>query len=84
MWEANTDAQYILDPYFVVAYCIFYLTKINKSITQEMQSMLNKCRHEQYEPFEQIKKLGNIFLNAQQMSIQQAMHISLSIENSVF
>ncbi len=54
MWEANIDAQYVLDPYFVVGYCIFYLTKINKSITQEMQSMLSKCKHEQYELAEQI------------------------------
>jgi hypothetical protein len=84
MWEANTDAQYILDPYFFVAYCIFYLIEINKLITQEMQSMLSKCKHEHYEPSEQIKKIGNTFSNAQQMSIQQAMHISLSIENNLF
>jgi hypothetical protein len=49
-----------------------------------MQSMLSKCKHEQYEPTEQIKKLGNTFLNAQQMYIQQAMHISLSNENNIF
>jgi hypothetical protein len=41
--------------------------------------MLRKCKHERYEVFEQIKKLGNTFLNAQQMPIQQAMYISLSI-----
>jgi hypothetical protein len=41
--------------------------------------MLRKCRHERYEAFKQIKKLRITFLNAQQMSIQQAMHISLSI-----
>ncbi len=44
-----------------------------------MQSMLRKCQHEQYEAFKQIKKLKYTFWNAQQMSIQQAMHISLSI-----
>jgi len=71
--------KYILDPYSIVAYCTFYLTKVNKYVTQKMQSMLKKCKHEQYEAFKQIKKLGNTFLNAQQMSIQQAMHISLSI-----
>jgi hypothetical protein len=41
--------------------------------------MLRECKHEQYETFKQIKKLRNTFLNAQQMSIQQTMHISLSI-----
>jgi hypothetical protein len=56
----------------------------NKNIQIKMQSMLSKCKHEQYEPTEQIKKLGNTFLNAQLMSIQQAMHISLSNENNIF
>jgi hypothetical protein len=51
--------------YFAIAYCTFYLTKINKSITQEMQSMLSNCKHEKYETFKWIKKLGNTFLNAQ-------------------
>jgi hypothetical protein len=45
MWEANTNAQYVLDPYFGAACYMFYLTKINKSITQEMQYMLGKCKH---------------------------------------
>jgi len=49
-----------------------------------MQSMLSKCKHEQYEPFEQIEKLRNTVLDAQQISIQQAMHISLSNENNIF
>jgi hypothetical protein len=41
--------------------------------------MLNKCKYEQYETFEWIKKLGNTFINAQKMSIQQVVHITLSI-----
>jgi len=61
MWEANTNAQYILDSYFATTYCIFYLTKLDKSIKQEMQSMLSKCKHEQYETSEWIQKLGNTF-----------------------
>jgi hypothetical protein len=32
--EANTDVQFILDPYVVASYCISYLTKMDKSITQ--------------------------------------------------
>jgi hypothetical protein len=55
----------LVDGYFVIAYCTFYLRKVNKSITQEMQSMLSKCKHEQYETSEWIKKLRNTFLNAQ-------------------
>jgi biotin synthase-related radical SAM superfamily protein len=76
MWEENIDVQYVLNPCFAAVYCTFYLTKVNKSITQEMQSMLNKCKHEQYETSKRIKRLKNALKNAQQMSIQQIVHIS--------
>jgi hypothetical protein len=33
LWEANTNAQFILDPYVVASYCTFYLTKTNTFVT---------------------------------------------------
>ncbi len=36
IWEANVDAQYVLDPYFATTYCTSYFTKVNKYVTQEM------------------------------------------------
>jgi hypothetical protein len=36
LWEANNNAQFIFDPYADVAYYIFYLTKIDKYVTQKM------------------------------------------------
>jgi len=41
--------------------------------------MLNKCKYEQYQTSKWIKKLENTLINAQQMSIQQVVHITLSI-----
>jgi hypothetical protein len=79
LWEANTNAQFILYPYATTTYCSFYLTKVDKSITREMRIIWDKCKCEKTKAFEQIKKLRNAFLNAQQMSIQQAIHICLSI-----
>ncbi len=32
LWQANTNVQFILDPYVVVSYCTFYLTKIDKIV----------------------------------------------------
>jgi len=34
LWEANIDAQFILNPYVMVAYYTCYLTKVNKSMTR--------------------------------------------------
>jgi hypothetical protein len=77
-WEANIDAQFILDPYAAKSYYTSYLTKVNKIVDQKMHSILNKCKHEQTQASKCIKKLGNAFLNAQQISNQQAIRIMLS------
>lgn len=51
LWEANTYAQFILDPYVDVIYCTFYLTKINKYMLHEKCNIyyinikLNKLKH---------------------------------------
>jgi hypothetical protein len=42
LWEANTNAQFILDPYAIVAYHIFYLTNVDK-LSHE------KCKCEEIE-----------------------------------
>jgi hypothetical protein len=36
LWETTIDAQLILNPYATIAYYIFYFTKIDKFVTQEM------------------------------------------------
>jgi hypothetical protein len=36
LWEANIDAQYILDPYATTTYYISYLTKVDKFVIKEM------------------------------------------------
>jgi hypothetical protein len=36
LWEANTNAQYILDPYATIIYHIFNLTKVDKFLMKEM------------------------------------------------
>jgi hypothetical protein len=70
LWETNTNAQFILDLYVRTIYCTSYLTKIYKFVTQEMQSMLNKCKYKQTKALKHIKKLVNEFLNASQTSMQ--------------
>jgi hypothetical protein len=55
LWEPNIDAQFILDPYVGVSYCTTYLTKVDKSIPQKMQLVLEKCKYEKIETFECIK-----------------------------
>jgi hypothetical protein len=44
-----------------------------------MQIILDKCKLEETKASKQIKQLGNPFLIVQEMSIQQIIHIRLSI-----
>jgi hypothetical protein len=68
LWQANINAQLILDPYVATSYCTSYLTKVNKNVTQGLHTMVEKCEVENEEVFQCIWQMGNVFLNAQQMS----------------
>jgi hypothetical protein len=43
LWYANTYIQFILNPYAAATYCTSYMTKVDKSITTELKSILQKC-----------------------------------------
>jgi hypothetical protein len=69
----------IVDTYATTSYYTSYLAKIDQFVTQKLKIIIDKCKHEKIETFKCIKKLRNAFLNAQQMPIQQVVHITLSI-----
>ncbi len=54
LWEINTNAQFILDPYATLVYYISYLTKIDKSMTWEMQIILDKYKCDETQASERI------------------------------
>ncbi len=56
-------------------YCTSYMTKINKSITSELHSIIKKCITNNIDA--KIQKLGNDFLNAQQVVVQFATYLVL-------
>lgn len=79
IWFANTDAQFVLDPYAAASYCTSYMTKIDKTISKELYKIIQHCIAEKTEANIRIQKLGNAFLNAQQMSAQLAAYLVLSL-----
>jgi hypothetical protein len=42
-WQANTNVQFILDPYVVASYCTSYPTKIDKTMTKELKNINISC-----------------------------------------
>jgi hypothetical protein len=78
-YKKPTLAQFILDPYVATSYYTSYLTKIDKSITNEFWTIIKKCEDENFDVNLKIRKLGNAFMNAQQMSTQLTTYIILSL-----
>ena len=79
MWFANTNIQFILDPYVAAIYCTSYMIKVDNSMTTELKSILQKCITNKIDANINFLKLGNAFLNAQQMSAQLGIYLILSI-----
>jgi hypothetical protein len=55
------------------------MTKINKSITLELHSIIQKCITNNIDANTKIKKLGNVFLNVQQMVAQVIVYFMFSL-----
>jgi len=51
LWQSNTNTQFILDLYVTISYCTSYVTKIDKNVTQELHTMLEKCKIEKNKSF---------------------------------
>jgi hypothetical protein len=79
MWNANTDAQYVLNAYVATSYCTSYMTKVDKSMTSVFRRIRREHEKSHIDAMQMICTLGNTLLNLQQMSTQQAVHIALSL-----
>jgi exonuclease III len=79
LWNANTDAQYVLNAYAAASYCSSYMTKVDKSMTNAFRRIRKEHERSEIDAIQMIRTLGNTLLNLQQMSAQQAVHIALSL-----
>jgi hypothetical protein len=75
----SINIQFILDPYVATTYCTSYMTKLNKTITSELLSIIKKCIAHNIDANTKIQKLSNDFLNAQQMVVQFVVYIMFSL-----
>ena len=75
IWQTNTYLQFILHPYVEARYCTSYLTKIDKIVTQKSNKIITNCIQKNIEVNIRIQKMGNAFLNAQQMSARLVVYV---------
>jgi hypothetical protein len=79
LWNANTDAQFVLNAYVATSYCSSYMTKVDKSMTNAFRRIHKEHEKRRIDAMQMICMLGNTMLNLQQMSAQQAVHIVLAL-----
>jgi hypothetical protein len=70
LWNANTNAQYVLDAYVATSYCGSYMTKVDKSMTNAFRRIRKECEKNNINAIQMIHTLGNTLLNLQQISSQ--------------
>ncbi len=61
LWEVNIDIQFILDLYVAPSYYTTYFTKINRTITNEFQTIIKKIENGNVDTNLKVGKLGNVF-----------------------
>ena len=77
-WQANLDIQYILDPYTCAVY-ISYITKGQRGMSKLLQKACDEVSSGNKDLKSKIRHIGNKFLNAVEISAQEAVYLVLQM-----
>ena len=78
-WRANIDIQFIIDVYACATYVAAYVTKSQRGISELLRQATEEVRAGNLNLKEQIRTVGNRFLNAVEISAQEAAYICLQL-----
>ena len=82
VWNANHDIQYILDAYACAMYIVSYINKSGKGMSQLMAEACKEARKGNKSLKESVRHIGNKFLNAVEVSAQEAAYLILQLHMS--
>ena len=74
-WRANMDIQFVLDVYACAMYIVSYISKAQKGMSQLLQRACEEARAGNSSIKQQVRDIGNQFLNAVEISAQEAVYI---------
>ena len=77
-WQANMDIQYVTNINAVVNYILCYVTKPEKDIGELLKSTLKEMP-ENCTPRERLKRVGNVLMNARELSAQEAAYRAVGL-----
>ena len=78
-WRANMDLQYVLDAYSCAMYIVSYVAKSQRGMSNLMYHAAKEAREGNKNVREQVKFIGNKFLNNIEISAQEAVYHILQI-----
>ena len=78
-WRANMDIQFVLDVYACAMYIVSYISKAQKGMSQLLQRACDEARDGNSSIKQQVRDIGNKFLNSVEISAQEAVYIVLQL-----
>ena len=78
-WKANRDLQYILDPYACATYIVSYISKSQRGMSVLLDQACKEAKEGDKSLKQQVRHIGNKFLNAAEISAQEAAYLVLQL-----
>ena len=78
-WRANMDIQYITNSYSCAVYISSYITKGQRGMSELLKAASEEAQSNSSNIREQVRAIGNKFLNNVEISAQEAVYLLLQI-----
>ena len=78
-WRANMDIQFVLDVYACAMYIVSYISKAQKRMSELLRTACEEARRGNSSIKQQVRGIGNKFLNNVEISAQEAVYIVLQL-----
>ena len=78
-WQANKDIQFVLDPYACAFYILSYITKGQRGTSKLLRNASEEAKECNKNTVNKARHIGNKFLNAVEISAQEAVYLVLQI-----
>ena len=79
LWKANHDVQFCLDSFAVASYIVSYINKDDKGMSALMEQACKEAKEGNKTLKEQVRHIGNKFINAVEVSAQEAVYLILQM-----
>ena len=78
-WRANMDIQFVLDGYACGMYIVSYISNAQKGMSELLRKACDEAKQGNASIKQQVRDIGNKFLNSVEVSAQEAVYIILQL-----